>query len=705
MDLLNDYASEDERDGSDNDETLNNKCQKEGAQSAAVKSSESIQREDSKTGAPVDSGPTIDGNEKEAGRTDRPMSSVPQRTSLFVRSAPAVSLMAGRARPSGSSNGKPEATTLQLYDAGSTKRGGGRVGSGSGGGESLVLYNNPTKAVMYQPSYGPALEDLDPSRAALVKGGIKSVTTVGVDEATFHEQRLNFQRDGKALAPIASMAAASSTAMALPGSQEVVRTTLGYTRKRLEEFVKKDEEVRKRPRPSKATATDDRLVYGSDDEAEHGVWAPPSAEERWELENALTDVQRLGVDGLAPEQLAEREYLKERDRQRGIQEEEKNDESSFERLIERKMRHLLPPRMDADAVPMEATTTFHHSEEFDYKGRSWMATPAGLAGAIAVAGSSAAAAQMDPDHHRCFVPKKCVHRFAGQDKGVHRIRLFPGTGHLILSAGLDGTCKVWSVEHKKLMRTYKGHSAAVRDVQFNHDGTKFVSAGFDRYLRMWSTETGAVLQTFTNRKVPYCIQFYPRDDNFFVVGCSDNKIVAYDATSGEITQEYTHHLAPVNAILFVEDHGTKMISSSDDKKVLVWEWDIGVPIKYISDPTMHAMPCLAMHPSQGYFCGQSLDNSIAVFQAGGRFAMQRKKKFTGHVVSGYACEIAFSPDGQFLVSGDGNGNLWFWDWKRHKILQKFKAHNAGPAAGCVWHPLDPSVVFTCGWDGFIKMWQ
>jgi pre-mRNA-processing factor 17 len=120
---------------------------------------------------------------------------------------------------------------------------------------------------------------------------------------------------------------------------------------------------------------------------------------------------------------------------------------------------------------------------------------------------------------------------------------------------------------------------------------------------------------------------------------------------------------------------------------------------------MHAMPCLAMHPSQAYFCGQSLDNTIAVFQAGGRFALQRKKKFTGHVVSGYACEVAFSPDGQFLVSGDGNGNLWFWDWKRHKILQKFKAHNAGPAAGCVWHPLEPSVVFTCGWDGFIKMWQ
>ena len=34
------------------------------------------------------------------------------------------------------------------------------------------------------------------------------------------------------------------------------------------------------------------------------------------------------------------------------------------------------------------------------------------------------------------------------------------------------------------MRTYTGHTAAVRDVQFNHDGTKVVSASFGRYLRL-----------------------------------------------------------------------------------------------------------------------------------------------------------------------------------------------------------------------------
>ena len=530
----------------------------------------------------------------------------------------------------------------------------------------LTLYNNPTKDVLYQPLLGPQ-NDADRSQAVVPQPQVTYY-----DEVSFQQERTQFQRSGQATSADGS---------------KIYRTTLGYDPQRLEKMAEREAAQRKRPREEKTVV---ELVEGSDDEATYGVWAPPSAHEQWLEQNTISDF-RKGT--MAPEQTAERAYvLRKREG-----EEPDEEETAMERLVERKMSHLLPPKQTTG--PAEASSEFHGSEAADYRGRSWIAPPSGL-GSIAQSSTP-----LEMDHHQCRVPKKCTHRFTGHSQGVQRIRLFPRTGHLILSAGLDGTCKVWSVPEKQCMRTYKGHSAAVRDVQFNHTGTKFVSASFDRYLRLWDTETGDVLQTFTNKKVPYCVQFYPLDDNLFVVGCSDNKIVTYDATTAEITQEYNHHLGPVNAIVFVEDQGTKMVSSGDDKKILVWEWDIGVPIKYISDPTMHSMPSLTMHPSHEFFCGQSLDNTICVFQAGQRFAMQRKKKFSGHIVSGYACETAFSPDGRYLVSGDGNGAVFVWDWKRHKILQKFRAHNNGPAICVAWHPLEPSVLFSCGWDGTIKMWE
>jgi WD40 repeat protein len=90
---------------------------------------------------------------------------------------------------------------------------------------------------------------------------------------------------------------------------------------------------------------------------------------------------------------------------------------------------------------------------------------------------------------------------------------------------------------------------------------------------------------------------------------------------------------------------------------------------------------------------------------GGGDGHQRKKKMEGHNVAGYACDITISPDGRFVCSGDSNGKLFFWDFKRTRILQKFHAHDKGPTIGAVWHPVEPATVLTCGWDGVIKMWQ
>ncbi|KAL7495700.1 hypothetical protein ACHAWT_006882 [Skeletonema menzelii] len=611
-------------------------------------------------------------------------------------------------------------------------------GISSKGGGALILTNNPSKAVLHSSVQGPALLS-DPNdtttsfiRAIDPKTGSTSKieANAAIDEYSFAKNRNAFQKGAT------TGTAYTEEAALAPGEvvREIQRNDYGYERRFPPNYgdtsAKEGEEgeetnnngttnttslVRKRPhspasepqpklsrraRLKQQLQTEGPLVHDEDDDITYGIWGPPSATER-QLQNESIPAVHTGVE-LHPRIQAERARLAERDRQRGIYNEEggggdvDNEKQKFDRLVERKMSHLLPPRLEGENPnAMEPETTFHGAEEVDYRGRSWIVPPSGVKGVDL----------HDVDDHACFVPKKCVARFTGHDKGVHRIRLFPRTGHLLLSAGLDGTCKVWSVAERKCMRTYVGHTAAVRDVQFNNDGSKFVSASFDRYLRLWDTESGKVLGTYTNRRVPYVVKFYPHDDNTFVVGCSDNKIVAYDSNTGEITQEYDHHLAPVNTINFVEDNGTKMVTSSDDKKVLVWEWDIGVPIKYISDPTMHSMPVITMHPSERYLVCQSLDNKILVYQAGDRFALQRKKKMEGHNTAGYACDIAISPDGRFVCSGDSDGKLFFWDFKRTRMLQKYHAHDKGPCIGAVWHPVEASTMFTCGWDGVIKMWQ
>jgi len=67
-------------------------------------------------------------------------------------------------------------------------------------------------------------------------------------------------------------------------------------------------------------------------------------------------------------------------------------------------------------------------------------------------------------------------------------------------------------------------------------------------------------------------------------------------------------------------------------------------------------------------------------------------------------QCGFSPDGRFVISGDGEGKMWFWDWKSHRVFRSFKAHDQ-VVIGCEWHPLEQSKVATCSWDGTIKYWD
>lgn len=112
---------------------------------------------------------------------------------------------------------------------------------------------------------------------------------------------------------------------------------------------------------------------------------------------------------------------------------------------------------------------------------------------------------------------------------------------------------------------------------------------------------------------------------------------------------------------------------------MIWEYNIPVPIKYISEPDMHSMPATTLHPSGGFFVGQSLDNKIVTWTARDKFRQIRKKEFKGHVNAGYACRMAFSPNGKFLASGDGQGKMYIWDWGSSKVYRKLQV---GESARC-----------------------
>lgn len=166
---------------------------------------------------------------------------------------------------------------------------------------------------------------------------------------------------------------------------------------------------------------------------------------------------------------------------------------------------------------------------------------------------------------------------------------------------------------------------------------------------------------------------------------------------------YNYHEAAVNAVCFYEK-GRKFVSTSDDRKMLCWDFGYNPPTRYIQETYMTSMPALKLHPSGDYILCQSLNNQISVYKCMDTVVHHPRKRFNGHKVGGFALQPVVSPDGEFVGSGDCEGNLWFWNWKTCKVLKKMPAHS-GANSGLAWHPVESSYVASSGWDGVIKLWS
>jgi pre-mRNA-processing factor 17 len=340
------------------------------------------------------------------------------------------------------------------------------------------------------------------------------------------------------------------------------------------------------------------------------------------------------------------------------------------------------------------TSQFVGSEEFDYQGRTYMHVPNDLD--IKLTG--------DRGESKNFHPKKLLHTYKFHTKSITQTRFFPNSGHLLLSASADAKIAIWDVYHnRELLRTYSGHAKSVNDIDFAPDGRQFVSASYDRFMKLWDTETGKCITKFTSGKTPHVVRINPSSPHEFLAGMSDKKILQYDTRSGELVQEYDHHLGPVNTITFC-DENRRFVTTSDDKSLRAWEYGIPVPIKFIAEPYMFSMVRSAPHPSGKYMAFQSSDNQIVVYSSTDRFRQNRKKSYRGHNNAGYAPDVAISPDGGIVASGDSGGYVCFWDWKTCKMWHKIQASDA-PVLSVQWHPRETSKVITGDLDGVLKYWD
>ncbi|CEP60664.1 Cdc40p LALA0_S01e16138g [Lachancea lanzarotensis] len=353
---------------------------------------------------------------------------------------------------------------------------------------------------------------------------------------------------------------------------------------------------------------------------------------------------------------------------------------------------------EGNLTKAQETSEFHGQSQLDYKGRSFLNPPM----------EENIDFTKEPLSFRTFLPKKLLHRYAGHGNGTNVLRMLPKTGHLFLSGGNDNQLKIWDMYHERqLLRDYKGHTKVIRDANFNKDGAEFVSVSFDQNMKIWDTETGTVKYRYSFSSTPNCVEYRPTNSNELVVGLSNSEIRHYDLRvphKNGLVQIYDHHLSSIIALKYFPD-GSKLISSSEDKSIRIWENQVNVPIKQISDTAQYSMPHIAIHPENNYFAAQSMDNVIYTFSMKPKYKRHSKKKFEGHKCAGYGIGFTFSPDGRYICSGDTRGQVFIWDWKTKHQLKQLEVPDKKPVTTVAWSPQETSKLICGGNGGYIYLYD
>jgi len=305
------------------------------------------------------------------------------------------------------------------------------------------------------------------------------------------------------------------------------------------------------------------------------------------------------------------------------------------------------------------------------------------------------------------LPKVRLLKFHGHTAGVNCVRWSKPSGHLLASGSMDHLVKIWDIfRSRECVLTLKSHKGAVRDLQWNHDGTHLITASFDSTAKLHDIETGHLIESFEHTQFVTTVAYHPEQPNLFVSGGFKSGILCWDIRSRSVTKEFRGMFGSIQSLEFL-NRGTQLVASSDatkrnatDKAILIWDFDSTIILSNQIYLEAYTCPCVCAHPEGKHFVAQSNGNYIAIFSSVAPFKLNKYKRFEGHMVSGYCIKCNFSPDGSVVLTGSSDGSIYFYNWKTSNIIKILSAHSK-VCMEAMYHPLIPAVIASCSWDGSI----
>ncbi len=300
-----------------------------------------------------------------------------------------------------------------------------------------------------------------------------------------------------------------------------------------------------------------------------------------------------------------------------------------------------------------------------------------------------------------------LHQLKGDERSVHSARFSPDEQRIV-TAGEDGTVRVWLAESGKEVQRCDGHEGPVYAAQFSPDGEHIVSGGRDRRLLVWDVSPVRDPDAFRTSRTD-AIEQRLRKDSLLTLSLTDAGV-----------KQLGEHAGAIRSISFADDGGT-VFSAGHDNTVRVWDFS-----KRFTDEAL--VKELRGHSgwvrSCAFFRGQDIgaDGKARewVLSGGydGRVQLWDWKHFEiarvlredpeRRTIDRNLVSAAHSPDGEWIVTASETGIVTAWDMKdpnKPRAQRLEEGHAALSTTGVVFAFGDGQRLLTAAGDNTAAVWD
>ncbi|XP_061650946.1 WD repeat-containing protein 25 isoform X2 [Phyllopteryx taeniolatus] len=237
------------------------------------------------------------------------------------------------------------------------------------------------------------------------------------------------------------------------------------------------------------------------------------------------------------------------------------------------------------------------------------------------------------------IPKKLLLSLQGHHGPVNTVQWcpVPQRSHLLLSASMDKTFKVWDgAESGRCLKVYTCHSGAVRDARWSPCGRQLLTGSFDNTAVVTDVETGHPIVKADNQFKLMCVVLHPSNPEVFLCGGYSSVVNAWDSRCCKVVKVYKAAIQQTLDILFLRG-GLDVITSSDcvsrdsaDRTLIAWDFHTTAKVSNQIYHERYTCPSLALHPQGDSFVAQTNGDYVAVFSSQRPYRMNKRRRFEGH---------------------------------------------------------------------------